>query len=359
MNTRGSRRPTSAAATFDETTAERWERRIVTGPGLLTMALLYAALLPVALAVAILSDVVQKTPWTTVRFTLALGANLAMHVAGLTAVFGAWLFGGRWAGADQERELALEQRIQVWWARTTWDASGRLYRMNLAIEGAECAAEGPLVILSRHTSLLDTLLPLVVLGERHGLRLRYVMKRELLWDPCLDAIGHRWPTAFVRRGTRNARELEHVLHLAEGLGPKDAVVLYPEGTRFSAERRSRVLAELQASHHEAYERAVRLTHVLPLHPGGVLGLLDNNPELEVVFFAHTGLEGASHFRDLAAGKLLDATVKVKLWRLPRSEIPEGHAARLSWLANEWERLDRWVAGELLGPSRPARAPGHR
>ena len=36
-------------------------------------------------------------------------------------------------------------------------------------------------------------------SRRYHLRLRYVLKRELLWDPCLDIVGQRVPNIFVDR----------------------------------------------------------------------------------------------------------------------------------------------------------------
>ena len=119
----------------------------------------------------------------------ALGASLGLHVAGFAGVAGAWLAGGTWAGADPERERRLEQRLQVWWAKAMWRAAERLYRLRLEVDGDDCVEPGPVLVLSRHASLIDTLIPLVILSVRHGLRLRYVMKRELLWDPCIDAVG--------------------------------------------------------------------------------------------------------------------------------------------------------------------------
>ena len=52
-------------------------------------------------------------------------------------------------------------------------------------------------------ALAVVLLAAALLSRPHGVRLRYVLKRELLWDPCLDIVGHRLPNAFVRRGSRD------------------------------------------------------------------------------------------------------------------------------------------------------------
>jgi 1-acyl-sn-glycerol-3-phosphate acyltransferase len=328
--------------TFDETRAERWKRRAITGPTLLAVTPAYAALSPALVAGAALADLARRRPWTTTRFVGAIGANLALHAAGFVSMAGAWLLGGRWAGAGPERERRLEEWLQVEWAELSWAVSQRLYDMRLIVDGDECVEPGPVLVLSRHASLIDTLLPLLIVSARHGLRLRYVMKRELLWDPIIDALGHRWPTAFVRRGTGDPREVAHVLHLLDDLGPGDGIVLFPEGTRFSAEKRARVLAALERAHPDAFERALRLRHVLPPHPSGPLALLSHAPALDVVFCAHTGLEGASHFSDLLQGSLLGRVVRVHFWRVRRADIPDEHDAQWAWLFDEWQRVDRWI-----------------
>jgi 1-acyl-sn-glycerol-3-phosphate acyltransferase len=329
-------------ATFDETRGERWRRRAITGPALLAMTPAYLTASPALIAAAAARDLARRQPFTATRFALALDASLALHAATFAGVAGAWLLGGRWAGANPERERRLEQRLQVAVATLGCSAAARLYGMRLFVEGDDCVEPGPVLILSRHASLIDTLIPLLVVSARHGLRLRYVMKRELLWDPSLDALGHRWPTAFVRRNTGDPRETAHVVELLDDLGERDGIVLFPEGTRFSEEKRSRMLARIERTHPDRYEDAARLRHVLPPHPAGLLALLGHAPFLDVVFCAHTGLEGAAQFRDLLNGSLLGRTVRVKLWRVHRADIPAGHDAKVAWLNDQWERVDDWI-----------------
>jgi 1-acyl-sn-glycerol-3-phosphate acyltransferase len=325
---------------LDETRWERWERRALSGPVLLAATPLYLASLPITLAGAAIYDAAHRNRWTTSRFAAALGVNLGMHTAAFAGVFASWLMGGRWAGQSPERELAMEHKLQNAWAHLTWELCAHLYQLDLEVHGTEQASPGPVLILPRHASLVDTLLPLLLISREEGLRLRYVMKRELLWDPVLDAIGHRWPTAFVRRGTRSAHEIEHVLHLADELGASDAIVLFPEGTRFSSEKRQHILDGLR-SNPERFEKARRLRHVLPPHGGGVLALLDAL-DMDVVFIAHTGLEGANHFEDLLAGSLIGAKVKVEMWRVSHQDIPTGSSARIAWLEEQWLKVDRWI-----------------
>ena len=65
---------------------------------------------------------------------------------------------------------------------------------------------------------------------------------------------------------------------------------------------------------------------------------------DVVICAHVGLDEMAEVRHLLDGSLIGARVWVAFWRIPRSEIPEGEAARLEWLGEQWHRVDRWVGG---------------
>ncbi|MEM9491267.1 MAG: 1-acyl-sn-glycerol-3-phosphate acyltransferase, partial [Myxococcota bacterium] len=172
---------------------------------------------------------------------------------------------------------------------------------------------------------------------------RIVKKHQLLWDPCVDGISHRLPRTFVKRGSGDPeREFERLRTLAQGMGERDGLWIYPEGTRFTPDKQRRVLARLRDRHPEAAQRAARLTCTLPPRPGGTLALLDHCPGMDVVFCAHTGLEGANRLENLIRGSLLDQTVKVQFWRVPAAEIPAGDEERMAWMHEWWERIDRWV-----------------
>ena len=43
----------------------------------------------------------------------------------------------------------------------------------------------------------------MIVAREARIRLRYVLKHELRWDPCLDIVGWRLPNAFVRRGAQD------------------------------------------------------------------------------------------------------------------------------------------------------------
>lgn len=324
----------------DASRATTWLRRAITIPGLVVVCLLDLAALPFVLLGALVADLVRHRRLVAVRFHLAVAAALGMHVAGLFLVFGAWLVG---LLMGRERERRLDFRFEAWWAGVLWRAATWLFGMNVVVEGGDALGGGPLVFMARHASLLDVLLPVIFLSGHYGLALRYVAKRELLWDPFIDIVGHRVPSVFVRRdGRDHAREIQLVDELASDLGRHDGVVIFPEGTRFTEAKRRRILAKLEGTDEAAFAHASRLKNLLPPHTGGPLGVLECAKGADVIFCAHTGLEGANHLRDLRAGSLIGATVYVRFWRVPAAEVPSDPTARLVWLRAWWERLDAWI-----------------
>jgi 1-acyl-sn-glycerol-3-phosphate acyltransferase len=244
--------------------------------------------------------------------------------------------------------------LQTWWAGTLLEQLMRLFRMRLDVAGVEEVARGPFLLFIRHSSIADTLLASLLVAKRHAVRLRYILKRELLWDPCLDVVGNRLPNVFVDRGaTDSAREIERVSGLAKGLGSRDGVLIYPEGTRFSAAKRQRVLERfesdgLQSLH--AYASSLRRS--LPPRLGGPLALLRAAPGADVVFCAHVGFEPVSTLGEVWSGGLFGATVRVRFRRVPREEVPSGRAAQEAWLQREWAEQDQWLAAHARTDGEP-------
>ncbi len=325
-------------------------RRFVSTVALVVGTALYLALLPVGLLLAAARDLrAPRREWITVRVAVLLAANLCVHVVGLGALVLAGLAPTR--RLRRRGYLAVEVAIE----RASLGALFRVFGMRLSVEGAEVLeAPGPLLVFPRHASLVDTLLPVVFVAGPRRTHLHYVMKRELLWDPTIDAVGHRDGGAFVDRDTsEHGREIAKVGALAGALASDEAVVLYPEGTRFTEEKRARRLARLAERHPKLAERAEALRHLLAPKLGGPLAALAAAPRADVLFVAHHGLEGANHFEDLLAGSLLHQTVKVRLWRLPAATLPTDDAGRAALLWDWWARIDAWL--DARGPAEGAGA----
>jgi 1-acyl-sn-glycerol-3-phosphate acyltransferase len=151
------------------------------------------------------------------------------------------------------------------------------------------------------------------------------------------------PNYFVERGSDDAgRELTAICQLGEGLGPEEGVLIYPEGTRFTKTKQDRALVKLSAGDPEVHRRAKRLRHVLPPRPGGPLALLEATDPADVVVLTHHGLDGFAHLRDIWEGGMVDTTVRVAFWRIPRADLPTEPSERLPWLYDVWDRVDAWI-----------------
>ena len=210
-------------------------------------------------------------------------------MVGIAAAAGLWV--GRLA-IGRTRYLTWNFRVQCWWARTLLAGARCLFGMHLEVKGLDQLATGPILLFMRHASVGDTVLPAVLVSSHHGIRLRYVMKRELLWDPCLDIVGNRLPNYFVRRGSSDsAGEIAAVRRLADDLGPDEGVFLYPEGTRFTPERQRRALDRIRRhGDFDLVARAERLRKVLPPRLGGTMALLEAETEADAVFCVHFGFD---------------------------------------------------------------------
>ncbi|MDX1385136.1 MAG: 1-acyl-sn-glycerol-3-phosphate acyltransferase, partial [Thermoanaerobaculia bacterium] len=294
---------TDAYRVSDDSSATRWARRCVSVPIYVLIWLAFAAVLPLALAASLAVDAFRRRRWARTRCVLFLFWVTSCDMVGLAAAFANWLLAGPWFLFSAERSLRLNRGLQVWWAGALCAGGRRIFAIDLRVESRPPAQNGGAIVLARHCSLADTVLPIALLPRLHW---RYVLKRELLVHPCLDIVGQRLPTAFVRRGGGgDAAEIERVAALGRGLGSKDAAMIFPEGTRFTPERRRRILDRLRQEGDAArLAEAEALGAVLPLRPGGVTALLEAAPDADILILSHTGLEDAARLGDVWRGRLV-------------------------------------------------------
>jgi 1-acyl-sn-glycerol-3-phosphate acyltransferase len=321
----------------------RWRRRAITIPALIVLAAVHTALLPLLLASGLVLDVARRRPLLLCRFHLTIWSCFALHIVGLTAL-GIWWLAGVGARMDLRRWRAFHARLEHWWSCQVVGVARLFYGLKVVVEDADVADPGPSVILLRHTSIIDTMLPMAVLGgPGRRMQMRTVKKRELLWDPCVDLVSSRLPRAFVTRGGGGREcDLAALRELVGGMSEREAVVIFPEGTRFTPEKQAEVLGKLRVRQPEAAVRAAQLRHVLPVRPAGIMALLEHRSDLDVVFCAHTGLEGASRLEDFVRGTLLGRTWRIRFWRVPRHEVPQDPDAQRIWLDSWWQRVDDWI-----------------
>ena len=233
----------------------------------------------------------------------------------------------------RKRSKQLQARLfqlQQWWANAVLRAASRLLKLDIEIEDADVALPGPTILLMRHASILDTLLPSVYVQRPAQWHVRYILKQELLFDPCLDIVGNALPNYFVDRTGDRQREFDGIRALSRDLGD-EGVLIYPEGTRFTPEKLARAQKRVREQVPELASAAEALTHVLPPRTGGVLTLLDALPEVDCAILAHRGLESFEKVKDVLSGSVIGAVVHGKVWRVRRSDIPTTNEERTKWL----------------------------
>ena len=336
--------------------AARYLRR-VRGVGLTVLALvLVTLLLPLLFLCAAAVDAAlwlrRRKPWMAVRLVALLWWFLLGELYGLLGLL--WI-GLSSPGGDsakrRERVFALKRR----WLSSHIAGVRRLFGMSFETDGLEIAGPGPAIIMIRHASIIDNALSDVIVGRAHDLGLRFILKRELQMLPTID-IGGRWvPTLFVRRASGDIeRELGLMRQLTVNLSERDAVLIYPEGTRATAEKIARAKAVIAERQPEIAPLADRLQNLLPPRLGGPLVLLEAAQGADIVLFGHVGLDGFEYISDIWAGGLIGTTVKMKFWRFPASDVPAGREEKIAWLYDRWQELDDWV-GAMIAPTAPTPA----
>ena len=325
----------------------RWPRRLVTLPLLFAATALLTATIVVWLPLSAVAALLLPAARSAPRVLLFITAFAWCEVAGVLTAAWIWLRHGRRATRDaagRERWLAANYALQNWWCNALKRWAERCFRLRFAVEGEDALAGSAPIMLLRHCSIGDTMIPVVFYAAARERRLRFVLKRELLFDPCLDIVGNRLPNYFADRSAQNtAREVDGVRALAEDLPEDTGVLIYPEGTRYTREKRRAVLAALERRGESALvERAERWPNLLPPKPGGPLALLGAGTGRDLVFGAHTGFEGSASFARLFNGSWLDTTVRIRFWRVPADEIPADADGQRALLYSQWDRMSRDV-----------------
>ena len=227
--------------------AAKWARRSKTVPALLIAFFLVWLLLPVLFTFSFIHDLIRDREFSTTRLTLFGAWWLTMEMLGVVTAFILWLIFLPSTKSTSTKSNRWHNRLQCLWAKSLTAGAKRTIGLRWSAEGISCLRpKGPLIILARHGSQGDALLTAALLSNE-GRRLRFVLKKQLLNDPCLDIVGHRIPNYFVNRDSLdNQEELANISVLASGLEDDEALVIFPEGTRFSPSKLTKAIDTLTA-----------------------------------------------------------------------------------------------------------------
>ena len=319
-------------------------RRLRSGPALFVAAVVLVVTLPLWLMVAGLFDLVRgKTRFPMIRLLAFALCWSWLESCGVSIAFGLWL-------AGRKNDTDAHFRLQRWWAARLMAALRTTTGIRVAHADTAPLSPGPVVMLCRHASLADSLLSAWVITSVAVMNPRYVLKRELLFDPCLDIVGNRLPNHFLDRDAPDSTvELDALRALSAALTVDQVAVIFPEGTRATPKKRARALERIHERDPERAERLADLQHLLPPRPAGSAALVEGCPQADVVIAWHVGFDGLDTFDGIRRHlERVPTPVEFHARRIPRRDVPSG-AAFTRWLDDQWLSADAAVH-ELLHPT---------
>ena len=315
-----------------------FHRRLISISILVILTLIFVPLSPLLLTTVFV--VSKLTPYSSlIHALLFFYGYLFFECIGVLALTKNWLI-------DRKKEnfLVKTRNIQNWWGSGLLKLGKSIYKLDFQLSGEESIYGPSAILMPRHTSLGDTVLPIVFFAHNRNEGLRYILKKELLMLPCLDIAGNRLPNLFIdRSGQDTSRELNSIANLLQNTPDRESLLIYPEGTRSSQSKRDSIRRKNPAMN------AVleRWPNLLPPRTGGPLTLLEANSGKDVVFMAHVGFEGSANLVDLINGSWLNQTILMHFWRVPFAQIPED---KESFLYQQWDlmqlQLNQMQANQL-------------
>ncbi len=325
--------------------SEKLKRRFVTIPAVIAAVVILTLTIPIWVPIAVIVDAVSMRWRFPIVRLLAYGLCYAcLELIGVTRMAVLWLTG-------RSGDEAAHYRLMGWWAGSNMRAIGLIAGFEMQLEGGDEIEGGNAIVMTRHASLADSLLSAWAVCTTCGVNPRYVLKKELLADPCLDVAGGRLPNHFLDRDADDAAaELAAVEELAGTIGPGSAAVIFPEGTRSNPKKRARALEKIGDRDPERSKRMSALQYLLPPRPGGSAALVRGAPDADVILAWHTGFDGLDTFGGMVR-KLAKPLPPVRFVarRVVRNDVPAS-ADFERWLDDEWLRLDAEVATALETPS---------
>ena len=323
------------------------KRRLISMPGLILGAVILTVAIPVWLPLVLVIDAC-RLKW---RFPLARLLSFAvcwawLETIGVTCSALLWVTG-------QSKNLPKHYALQRWWADRLLQALKATCGFSVEVENIDALKPGPVLMFARHASLADSLVSAYVVTTLAQMNPRYVLKRELLADPCLDVVGQRLPNHFLdRHATDSTPELQALEALVTNIDASTVGIIFPEGTRANQKKRTRALEKIAAIDQVRADRLHEMRHLLPPRPAGAAAMLRGCPSANVVFAWHVGFEGLDTFGGiLRAISSRMPPIRFHLRRVERSGIPSNSITDTGeltkWLDSEWMRMDREVDEALV------------
>ena len=323
------------------------KRRLISMPGLILGAVILTVAIPVWLPLVLVIDAC-RLKW---RFPLARLLSFAvcwvwLETSGVICSALLWITG-------QSKNLPKHYALQRWWADQLLRALKATCGFSVEVENIDALQPGPVLLFARHASLADSLVSAYVVTTLAQMNPRYVLKRELLADPCLDVVGQRLPNHFLdRQANDSTPELLALEELVTGIDESTVGIIFPEGTRANKKKRDRALEKIAVVDAERAQRLQGMKHLRPPRPAGAAAMLRGCPSADVVFAWHVGFEGLDTFGGILRGiSSRMPPIRFHLRRVERLAVPLTSQVDTNkmtkWLDSEWMRMDREVDEALV------------
>ena len=333
-------------------------RRPLTITTWLVVSSVCMVLSPLILAGGAAAAAVMRRPQPRLLARLVV-EYFARELLVLIACGGLWLASGCGWRLRRPRFRRAHYALLRWFVGGLAARARELLDIALVTEPEPGAAEAlagdrPVLVFSRHAGPGDTVFVIDILITNFSRLPSVVFKDALALDPCVDLLGHRLPNAVLDKSDADECE-RRIADAAAQLGPRGALLLFPEGGNFTPERRRRSITKLwRKGMRDEAAAGEQMTNVLPPHPAGALAALRGHPDSDVIFAAHTGLGRAAFPGQLWRDPPIGRTLTAHMWRARPDERPDDPEAQVDWLYDWWKRIDGWV--EAQGRESPPQWP---
>jgi 1-acyl-sn-glycerol-3-phosphate acyltransferase len=326
-------------------------RRVLIAPALVVGFAAVAAALPLVLIGAAFLSRYVPGKWRILRIVWFLFLYMAVEAIALTAMFVFWVASGFGAKIPSAWWQTTHYHLLAWMLRRVVASAKFTFRITIVREGDPPRTVGgrarPVLVLSRHAGPGDSLLLMDALANGFRRRPRIVLKEFLQWDPAIDVILNRLPSAFVPAQGGREELLGVIFEMAGTMGGYDAFVIFPEGGNFTPGRHLRSIEKLrEIGRPDLAERAEALKNTLPPRATGVkTALAAIEGPADVFFVGHAGLEAFEGIGDIWRGMPIGTEVDVRVWHYPAELVPAPDEQE-AWLFDVWSEIDEWISLRL-------------
>ncbi len=330
-------------------------RRVLIAPAYVAAITIGLLALPIVVVVAAFLARYVPGKWRILRIVWFLFLYLVVDAIAVVLLFAFWIASGFGWKIRSDFWQATHYRLLRWLLRRIIASAKFTFKIILVREGPAPRTEGrrPILVLSRHAGPGDSMLLMDALANRYQRNPRIVLKEALQWDPAIDILLDRLPSAFVPSKQKTGELLDTIRDLTATMDHDDAFVIFPEGGNYTVKRHLRSIEKLrEMGRPDLAERAATLQNTLPPRSTGVKAALAAAPPNSDVFFVgHAGLETFETIGDIWRGMPMDTEIDVRIWHVPAERVPPPEEQE-TWLFDVWTEIDAWISQSLSRTAEP-------